>query len=250
MNILNCIREIFEFDLDEFSRLNIGVEIQDFTQPDLDSNTIEKRVEKYKSLFKGFNGIISIHGPFLDLKPASPDPDIRRVSVNKYLKALHIGKELNVDYIVFHSQINPKLNEPNLVRLSNLQTKEFWMKVLEDSGYNKTVLIENVFEDDPKMLKEYIETVNIPNLKINLDVGHVKLTKCPLEKWIRELKDYIVYLHIHSNDGKNDKHEAPTKDEILNIIGLLKKYNINPILSLEYLVDNIEDEVKKYRKLM
>ena len=84
-------------------------------------------------------------------------------------------------------------------------------------GYKGIILIENIFEETPEMLKELIETINLPNVKINLDIGHAKLGKVSLEEWIRELKDHIDYIHVHSNDGLYDNHEVPTKDEIHNL---------------------------------
>lgn len=250
VKIVKCVKNIIDFNLDEFNKLNIGVEIQDFVNFSLNGILMENRVIKYKELLYNFNNIISLHGPFLDLKPISPDPDIRRISYNKYLKALIIAKELNSDYIIFHSQINPHLKEPNLIRMMNSKTKEFWVEILDESDYEGVVLIENIFEDDPQLLKEYIEAINMPNIRINLDIGHVKLNEVSLENWIAELKDYIEYIHIHSNNGKYDEHKSPTEFEILKLNHLLKKYNINPVLGLEYTTENIENEVNRYRKLI
>lgn len=97
------------------------------------------------------------------------------------------------------------------------------------------------------MLKELIQTIDLPNIKINLDIGHAKLGKVALEEWIRELKDYIVYIHIHSNNGLYDIHSVPSKEEINELYKLLDKYNMDPILSLEYKIENLQEEMKKYR---
>lgn len=248
--IAKCIKNIEELNLDEFYKLDIGVEIQDFTKFSLEDMLIDNKVEEYKNYLKNFNNTISLHGPFLDLRPISPDPDISQISYNKYLKALNIAKKLKSDYIIFHSQINPYLNEPDLKHMTNLETREFWNKIIDESGYSGIVLIENVFEDTPQLLREYIETVNMPNIRVNLDIGHIKLKKVPLEEWLIELKDYIEYIHIHSNNGKYDEHKAPTEFEIKNLYHLLKKYNIKPILALEYAIENTENEINRYRKLV
>ncbi|NLX62178.1 MAG: sugar phosphate isomerase/epimerase [Tissierellia bacterium] len=247
MKIVKCIKNIEDLDLDKFHKLNIGVEIQDFISFSLEDTSIENKVMEYKELLYNFNNIISLHGPFLDLRPISPDPDIRKVSYDKYLKVLNIAKELKTDYIIFHSQINPYLNEPNLIKRMNTRTKEFWLDIIDKSAYGGMILIENVFEDHPQLLREHIEMINMPNIRVNLDIGHVKLKKVALENWIVQLKDYIEYIHIHSNNGKYDEHKAPTKNEVEQLQNLLQKYHIDPILALEYDIDNIEAEIEKYR---
>lgn len=244
--LVKCINYIEKLDIDEIKKLNIGIEIQDFTEPNLKDREIKMIIERYKIAFENFKDIKSMHAPFLDLKPASPDLLIREVSYKRYLNTINIAKELNMDYIVFHSQINPYLNEPFLRQLNNNQAKEFWDKILNETEYKGIILIENIFEETPEMLKEYIQTINRPNIKINLDIGHAKLGKVKLEDWIEELKDYIEYMHIHSNDGLYDKHHRLSKEEIDHLYNLLEKYKLNPILSLEYNVENLSEEIKRY----
>lgn len=246
-NILSTVQVVKHLNIEELNKLGIGVEIQDFTEPNLDKIEKQKIINKYKLEFENFNGIKALHGPFLDLKPASPDKLIREISFNRYLDTLKIAEELNIDYVIFHSQINPYLNHPNMEKLNNQQNREMWIKLLDKIDYNSTILIENIFEETPDMLKKLIETINIPNIKINLDIGHANLGKASLEEWISELKDYIVYMHIHSNDGLYDSHISPNEEEIKHLYILLDKYNINPVLSLEYKIENSEKEMKKYR---
>lgn len=244
--LVKCISYIEKLDIKEIKDLNIGVEIQDFTEPNLNENEIKILISKYKKAFKNFQGIKSLHGPFLDLKPSSPDLLIRKVSYRRYLKTMKIAAELDMDYIIFHSQINPYLNEPSLIRLNNSQSKEFWDKLLKEANYEGTILIENIFEETPKMLKEYIKAIDRSNIKVNLDIGHARLGKVDLEEWILELGEYIEYMHLHSNDGAHDKHNELSKEEVDNLYYLLKKYKLNPVLSLEYDVENLSLEMNKY----
>ena len=97
------------------------------------------------------------------------------------------------------------------------------------------------------MLKRHIEAIDRENIKVNLDLGHAKLSHASLEEWIRELKDHIEYIHVHSNNAIYDQHKSMTKEEVLNLYNLLEKYNINPVLSLEYKVEDLEKEIYKYR---
>ncbi|WP_313757010.1 sugar phosphate isomerase/epimerase [Tissierella sp.] len=246
--ILRTISTIDSLNIEELKSLNMGVEIQDFTEPNLSILEANKIVSKYKEKFQEFNNIKALHGPFLDLKPSSPDKLIREVSYNRYLYTIKVAKELDIDYLIFHSQINPYLNQPFLRKLNNTQNKEFWEEILKEvPDYKGLILLENIFEETPMMLKELIETINLTNIKVNLDIGHAKLGKVSIEEWIRELKEYIVYIHIHSNDGLYDEHQSPTQDEIRSLYSILDKYGLEPVLSLEYKVDNLKKEIERYR---
>lgn len=246
--ILNCVRTVDDFKIDEFISNEIGVEIQDFTESNLSKDEIFRIIERYKVLFKDFNNIKSLHGPFLDLKPASPDQDIRKVSYFKYLRTISIATLLEMDYIIFHSQINPYLTEPFISDLNNRQSRAFWLQIMEDTkDFKGTILIENIFEESPKMLKEYMETLNMNNIKVNLDIGHARLGTAPLEEWISELKDYIAYIHLHWNNGIFDQHMEPSKQDIEEIKSLLNKYNINPVISLEHKVTDLKTTVNLLR---
>src|SRR5699024_11188361 len=188
----------------------------------------------------------SLHGPFLDLKPASPDFKIREVSYTRYLNALNIATELDFDYIIFHSQINPYLNEAISEDYNNQQSKEFWEKILKETSFKGTILVENVFEESPEMLRKYIETIDNPSIKINLDIGHAILGKVSLEEWIKCLGKYIEYIHINSINGLNDEHNEPSIKEKINLSTLVDINKIDPVLSLEYNRNNIEEQIKLY----
>lgn len=245
-SIVKCVRNIDELDVDLFNKLNIGVEIQDFTEPNLLEKDRKKIVNEYKEAFKHLKGIKAMHGPFLDLKPSSPDFLIRAVSYKRYLDTINIATELEIDYLIFHSQINPYLNEQFISNLNNIQAKEFWDSILKETNFKGTILIENIFEETPEMLKDYMDVVNFSNIKINLDIGHAKIGHSNLKEWIRDLRDYISYIHIHSNNGVYDQHQAPEISEVKELYKFLNEYNLNPVLSLEYKIDDIEKEIKKY----
>lgn len=246
--IINCINTIEEFNRESYDELNIGVEVQDFVEPNLNNVQITSTINGYKEMFKDFNNIKALHGPFLDLKPASPDKDIRRVSQEKYFNTLEIAEKLEVNYVIFHSQTNPLLNEPEIKELNFSQNASFINYLMEETPYRGIVLIENIFEKKPIDILRLMEKIESDRVRVNLDIGHAKLSDTKLEDWIRELKDYIAYIHFHSNNGIYDQHKSPSNEEIEILYNLLDKYNIESLISLEYKKLNLEEEIKRFKE--
>ena len=244
--LLNCISTIAEFDRAEYDRLDIGVEIQDFTEPNLTAEEVADRVQQYKHAFKDFRQPKALHGPFLDLKPSSPDPQIKSISQTKYQKTLDIAAELGMDYVIFHSQINPHLNEPSLAQLNDRQSRDAWLEMTQQArAFQGIIVIENVFEKSPALLKSQIETIGQAQIKVNLDVGHCKLGEAALEAWIGALQDHIAYIHLHSNNGIHDQHVRAPRQEIEQLYLLLDRYQIHPVIALEYRIDDLANEVNR-----
>lgn len=244
--ILQCIQTIDELNIEQLNELEVGVEMQDFTEPNLTEKEKQDLTERYSEAFKNFNGTTAMHGPFLDLKPASPDVLIREASYKRYFDAIQIATAIDVDYLIFHSQINPLLNHPELTALNNKQANDFWTNVIKETNFKGTILIENIFEG-PEVLAQYMEVVQFPNVKVNLDIGHAKVAQTDLEEWFETMGEQIVYMHVHSNDGVQDQHRAPNKSEIETLYEWLDRYEMNPVLSLEYQTKDFADELKKYR---
>ncbi len=246
--IVNCISTIEELDVNEFNKAGCGVELQDFVEPNLSEDQIEKLVHDYSEELPELTGIKSLHGPFLDLKPSSPDKDIRRISQLKYRRTLQIAHELDVQFVVFHSQINPYLNQSFLRELNNRQAAAFWKAIMEMTPYKGKVVIENVFEESPYMLKELIDHIGQDRIAINLDIGHMNIGHSSLSEWVHILGEKIEYLHIHGNNGMEDQHLVPTDEKIRNVLRILENEGIDPVLALEYEVQDPAKEIKRYSR--
>lgn len=157
-----------------------------------------------------------------------------------------MATEIGVDYIVFHSQILPQLNDPILSNLNNEQARDAWATILEATDFKGTILIENVFENTPEMLVNYMKLVDFQNVKVNLDIGHAHVGDAELSEWLEALKDKIAYMHIHTNDGIQDQHKPLSPEGVNELYQMLDEYNLNPVLSLEYQAEDLEAEIGKY----
>lgn len=191
--------------------------------------SVEKGVERYQSWLNGFNGLLALHGPYEDLNVASTDPDIARISRQRYLHVIELAKALKFRYVLFHSQWTPLYAAKNATKNWISRMTDFWEQVvvehLEDS--HTTVLIENFLEPTPEHIVKLLSRMNSPHLKACLDTGHVNLfSQCSPEDWIHELGPHVVYIHANNNAGDVDSHDAFDKgivdmDSFLNHIALL-----------------------------
>lgn len=52
---------------------------------------------------------LSIHGPFLDLNPASYDSLVRNITMLRYNQVYSVAKKLGADRVIYHSCFNENI---------------------------------------------------------------------------------------------------------------------------------------------
>ena len=85
-----------------------------------------------------------------------------------------------------------------------------------------------------------------PRIKINLDIGHANLSKHDFSHWIKVLGDNIAYMHLHDNNGIHDEHKPLGEAKIERLYQELNDLKLKPVLSLEYKVEDLRQEIGKY----
>ena len=71
------------------------------------------------------------------------------------------------------------------------------------------IAVENIFEDEPDNLRLLMEATASENFGVCFDTGHFNLfSSVSLDEWMRQLKPYIIELHLHDNDKTADDHIA------------------------------------------
>ena len=150
---------------------------------------------------------VIFHGPFTELSPASIDERAILLMEERYNEALRIADEFGVKDIVLHDGYLPPIYHKSWHLKKSL---EFWNRFLETVDDKYIFYIENVFDDEPYMLTEIIDSVGRDNFKICLDVGHANcMTKdVPVEEWVSLMGERIGHLHLHNNDGSADQHNS------------------------------------------
>jgi sugar phosphate isomerase/epimerase len=158
---------------------------------------------------------------------------IREVSRNRFEQSYRIGKELQTNSIVFHHGFVPHTSSPGgwIKRAT-----EFWLEFLEGKDESIKFFIENHLDNDYRIVSDLIDSIDRPNVKVNLDVGHAHfVSDIVLTRWIEKLGKRIGYVHIHDNHGHNDEHlgigsgSIPMKE----VCEALNEYSLDAIWALE-----------------
>lgn len=223
-----------------------GNEIEDLREGDM--NNLKSSLESRGLL------PITIHAPFRDLSPGSPDESIWKLSMGKISKAVAIGSQIPVSGVVVHSGYNDWYFDYDKGEWLN-RAVPFFSELCERAKEVGTqIFVENIFEAEPESLMQLEKEVASDRLKFCFDPGHASLfSPLPLVSWVKALGTSIAEVHLHDNCGKRDEH-LPLLEGIINFRGILhalRDLELNPILTLEpHTVDHALRTVRNLAKLI
>jgi sugar phosphate isomerase/epimerase len=232
---------VYSKDLREYRRraetLQCGLELHIFSEPSILTGDLEETLNSYKRQLKGFSGPIGLHGAFYDMVPASLDPEIVAVARRRFRQSLDIAEELGARYVVFHDNYMGGWRLVNYRHGWIERQIAFWVEFSEEiASYGQTVLLENMWADDPHLLADVLQAVGCENLRACLDVAHATLySSRPIADWLRVLEPYIYCCHMNNNDGELDLHWPLNKGVIdyKQVLEALRRLSPSPLMSLE-----------------
>lgn len=216
------------------SKRKIGLEIIDFgigTVLDKEDNGIDDYLNRMGDTIAG--KALSLHGPFLDLNPASFDSLVLEATKKRYNQVYLVAKKLGADRIVFHSCYHENIYYKDAYVSNSIK---FWNEFLEDKDDTIELHIENVYESEMDHLIEVIDGVGNKKLSICLDIGHANCySKYSPEEWIKKLGSRIGHFHLHNNNGLNDSHEGLKRGsiDINNIVKAIKEFCNSSSMTIE-----------------
>lgn len=149
-----------------------------------------------------------IHGPFTEIIPGAIDHRAVEIGMDRLNEAYEVCHKLGVNKMVVHTGFVPLMyhKEWHLEK-----SKVFWKRFLENKADDFELYIENVFEDEPYLMKDLIDLVDDKRASICLDVGHANAMTTKehtVEDWIEILGKRVKHIHIHNNDGTGDTHNS------------------------------------------
>ena len=231
----------------DLERVKIQPEVY-FSGNDLD-NLDEEKLDRLAGYLKKENLSCTIHAPFYDLAIGSPDALIRDAVERRYRSLIPVIEKLRPLCMVIHTGYDRwRYGSQRDLWLSN--ATNFLIKLREMFPEDTKIAVENVFDEGPDVLYEIMNRLGpVRNLGICLDIGHFNLfSKAPLDEWLERLGDKIMELHIHDNDGREDRHWKPGKGHapVFKLIRWAKTKDI--LMTIE--VHEPKDALETHRMLL
>ncbi|GBE40174.1 fructoselysine 3-epimerase [bacterium BMS3Bbin09] len=223
------------FDLEMF----FGTKIFD-SVTDRDITDLKKKLD--------YSPRLSFHAPFMDLSPGAVDPEVRKVTMQRFSRTLDIADILKPTVIVFHSGYE-KWKYAHSTNVWLEQSLKTWLPVNERAAdIGVKVAIENVFEDEPDNLAALAREMDSPNFGLCFDTGHFNLfAKSSLLEWLRAVKSYMLEIHIHDNNTHADEHIVPG-DGTFDFRTFFREIKgIEAVYTIE--MHNIEDVIKSFERI-
>ena len=215
----------------------LGLELQEFADPNVLDGDWHGLLDQYQAALDGFEGDLTLHGPYIDLVSGSPDKRLVAFTRERYLHNIEIGHQLGATAIDFHANYLPLIDQPSYLPGWIDRQVTFWTPLAEQAkDYGITLLLENMWEPDPAIISRILTRIQSSNLHACLDVGHAALySKLPISDWINAMGDHLVYAHLHNNHGDTDEH-LPFDDGVIDFPALLASLRAlpkPPLFSLE-----------------
>lgn len=220
--------------LPELIRLHLPVEVA-VKAADLDQLNLYPIDQLTEHLHRA-DRQISLHAPFIDLSPGSPDPLIRQVTQTRFDQTFALAEQLGAHTLVFHPGYD-RWRFGNAPALWLENSLGFWRPYLQRAAdLGLRITLENIFEETPDTLVALIEGLDHPSVGHCFDIGHWHLfAQTPLEEWFARLGPYLQHVHLHDNAGEADSH-LPVGDGQIDFNAFLvqlQRLPQQPTLTLE-----------------
>lgn len=183
---------------------------------------------------------VSIHLPFLELRPGALDPFILEATRKRLLEAVDIAAVYSPVHSIAHIGYFPQEYDDFFSDwlVNSLTT---WEMVLDRINERFPLFWENVYELEPEPIKDLLSHLgSIRYLGFCLDIGHwfcfgkgSELGN--LAQWLQLLGPFLKHLHLHDNDGFDDKHLGLGAGNIpfVELFAGLEFLEISPTYTLE-----------------
>jgi sugar phosphate isomerase/epimerase len=221
----------------------LGMEIMAFAYPSVLDGDWRAQVRSYQKIVQRVPGVITLHGPFMDMQVGTPDVQIERVVKGRFRHVLGIARDLGARLVVLHANY-----------IANILTQEyrigwqqrnlhFWADIArtaEQMGVQ--VAVENMWEFDPYIIGDVLRQLDHPYIRACLDVGHTRLySRVPFSEWLAATAPYLVHIHLNNNDGTMDNHSGLGNGVVAYdaVLPLLRTLPHPPTMTLE--MDSVDE---------
>jgi len=198
----------------------------------------------------------SVHAPINGANISTSNLEDRRQAIKLLIDTLEYCRAIECPIAVVHPNHSDSLplGAETMKRNSVEALKEIVLKA-EDLGVK--IALENLIEKEERRfgsrisdLIEIIKDVGSPYMGICLDTGHINLIPDPnvnLESEIIQAGKHLWTLHVHDNDGLEDRHWPPGDGNInwRHVIRGLRKVNYQGVFMMEVQEGEDPDDLAK-----
>jgi sugar phosphate isomerase/epimerase len=201
------------------------IELQSFAWPAVLASDPSAAIARARTLLKGHDGRLGLHGPFFGFALDCPDLAIVNVIQERMLKMLEICEALRADQMVVHSPYttwdNANIAAYPEQEANKIERCRFVMApiIARAETIGCTIVIENIEDFDPFARVRLAEALNSPNVQISLDTGHAHYahvtTGAPrVEAFARAAGAALEHVHLQDSDGRADRHWHPGEGSV------------------------------------
>lgn len=179
---------------------------------------------------------ITMHAPFMDVRPGAIDPRIREASISRLDQFFEIVSCFKPKTVVCHASFDERYYVGcREVWVEN--SIETWTRFVRRARELDTIItLENVYENSPHYLAVILDSFKSPSLRFCFDTGHFNaFSEASLEEWMEYLGPYLKQLHLHDNNGCSDDHipVGNGKFPFRKLFEIIDKKGLDPIITLE-----------------
>ncbi|NVM20338.1 MAG: sugar phosphate isomerase/epimerase [Desulfobacterales bacterium] len=196
----------------------------------------EKDFSKIAAVLRLEGLVITLHGPFYDLAPGGIDKKILKATRERLREFFDLIPVFEPLSIVCHTGYDRKRYHE--VEAEWLETAiETWAPIVKDlHGAGTTLMLENVYERTPKMLRKFINGLDREKVGFCFDTGHMNVfSETNMQYWLKAMGPFLKQVHLHDNHGSSDDHLAVGAGEIdfEPLYRYIEKNQLRPIITLE-----------------
>lgn len=194
--------------LDYFQQNRFNVDVR-LTDAEYNREIHPKDLERLAEELKQRDLTAFCHLPHHGLHLSCPDPRVMAYSREVIMEGMEIGTILGCKVAILYSGFSnhvrpahvPEWKERLIGSLRDL------VAIAEDEEI--VLAIENAYEPDATVLREVVDEIASPWLRISVDLGRAAcFSRMAPEEWIHGFKERIISLSCHDNEGMEDDHMA------------------------------------------
>ncbi len=173
-------------------------------------NLKSETIKKIREISRNHRIKLIVHTAFY-LPTSTMLPEIKQGVIENVKKGIILANKIGSDRLTIHpgyrEMPGPSINLCYESLIENLK------KIVEiGKEYNVNICLEN-FDKNIYLLcielKDFLSVLNsVKDLKATLDVGHANTTDIKPTEYFNNVKNFIMDMHVHDNNGKIDDHKC------------------------------------------